>query len=64
MRGGGAETTIHSLIDALLIHGMVVQGSARGAHYGPVSIGTPDDKAVEECRALGDRVAALVEKLS
>ena len=62
--GGGAETTIRALIDALLIHGMVVQGTASGAHYGPVSIGSPDEEALKECQALGDRVAALVEKLT
>lgn len=62
--GGGAETTVRALIDALLIHGMIVQGTASGGHYGPVSVGTPDKEALKECQQLGERVADLVEKLT
>ena len=62
--GGGAETTVLSLIHALLIHGMVVQGTPTGGHYGPVSHGAPDDRAAKECRGLGERVARLAGKLS
>jgi NAD(P)H dehydrogenase (quinone) len=61
--GGGNETTIMSLLEALLIHGMVIQGTAKGGHYGPVAIGAPDERVEEECIALGERVAALVKKL-
>jgi NAD(P)H dehydrogenase (quinone) len=61
--GGGNETTIRSILDALLIHGMVVQGTAAGDHYGPVSIGKPDERASSQCRALGKRVAELAAKL-
>lgn len=61
--GGGNETTIMSIIQALLIHGMVVQGSASGDHYGPVAIGDADDRAKEQCRGLGQSVAALAVKL-
>jgi NAD(P)H dehydrogenase (quinone) len=42
---------------------MVVQGSAAGDHYGPVSIGKPDERASNLCRALGKRVAELAAKL-
>lgn len=59
----GAETTIISLIEALLIHGMVVQGTSGRNHYGAASVGAPDDTAVETCRKLGERVATLVKKL-
>ena len=38
------------VIKALLIHGMIVPGSAEGDHYGPVAIGKPDDRARSECR--------------
>jgi NAD(P)H dehydrogenase (quinone) len=62
--GGGNETTIMSIVQAMLIHGMVVQGTALGDHYGPVAIGAPDDRATEQARALGDRVARLAAKLS
>lgn len=59
----GAETTIVALLEALLIHGMVVQGTSGRNHYGPASVGAPDDTAVETCRKLGERVAKLVKKL-
>ena len=61
--GGGNETTVMDILKALLIHGMVVQGTASGDHYGPVAIGEPDDRAGEECRKLGRQVAALAVKL-
>ncbi len=61
--GGGNETTILSMLGALLIHGMVVQGSASGDHYGPVAIGDADDRAEEQCRKLGESAAALTVKL-
>ena len=62
--GGGYETTIRGILDALLIHGMVVQGTASGAHYGPVAAGAPDEQAKGECRLLGRRVAELAARLS
>ena len=61
--GGGNETTIMDLIKALLIHGMIVPGSAEGDHYGAVAIGEPDDRAKTECRKLGCIVAELTLKL-
>ncbi len=62
--GGGNETTIRGILDAWLIHGMVVQGAAHGDHYGPVSIGKPDDRVKKQCRELGKRVAELAARLS
>ncbi len=61
--GGGNETTILALLEALLIHGMVVQGTATGDHYGPVSIGAPDRRASDQCRAYGQRIATLTKSL-
>jgi NAD(P)H dehydrogenase (quinone) len=60
---GGNETTIISILEAMLIHGMVVQGTAQRDHYGPVAIGKPDERAVGECRKLGANVATLAVKL-
>ncbi|MCJ7562515.1 MAG: flavodoxin domain-containing protein [Thermoplasmata archaeon] len=40
--GGGNETTVLSILESLLIHGMVVCGDSSGDHYGPVSIEEPD----------------------
>ncbi|MBI5191784.1 MAG: NAD(P)H-dependent oxidoreductase [Nitrospirae bacterium] len=62
--GGGNETVIMSIIQAMLVHGMVVQGIPKGDHYGPVSIGAPDERATKQCRLLGERVAKLVKKLA
>lgn len=61
--GGGNETTILSILEAFLIHGMIIQGSSNGDHYGPVSIGKPNKRAERECEELGRRVASLVLKL-
>ncbi|MBN1282825.1 MAG: NAD(P)H-dependent oxidoreductase [Proteobacteria bacterium] len=63
MLGGGNETTVRSLIDALMIHGMVVKGNAGIGHFGPVSIGEPDEKALEECTAYGAEIAELTKRL-
>ena len=59
--GGGNETTIMGILQAMLIHGMVVQGAHVGDHYGPVAVGTPDQRALDECRALGRRMARLMQ---
>ena len=61
--GGGNETTILGILQMMLIHGMIVQGTTLSGHYGPVAIGSPDEKCKEECKALGRRVARLVKKL-
>jgi len=61
--GGGNETTIMAIIQALLIHGMVVQGTSTGDHYGPVAIGAPDERASNLCEEYGKRVASLAVKL-
>lgn len=62
--GGGNETTITDMLNALLIHGMIIQGDPRGGHYGVVSIGAPDARVESECRRMGSRVARLVKRLS
>jgi NAD(P)H dehydrogenase (quinone) len=59
----GAETTIISLIEALFIHGMVVQGTSGANHYDAASVGAPSEKDEDNCRKLGQRVARLVKKL-
>jgi NAD(P)H dehydrogenase (quinone) len=59
----GAETTIISLLESLMIHGMVIQGTSSTNHYGAASVGAPDDKAVEACRKMGERLGKLATKL-
>jgi NAD(P)H dehydrogenase (quinone) len=62
--GGGNETVIIAILEAMLVHGMVVQGAPKGDHYGPVSIGAPDERVMKQCKALGERVANLAKKLA
>lgn len=61
--GGGNETTVCEINNMLLIHGMIVQGDPQGDHYGPVSIGKPDQRVLEQCARRGQRIAALTKKL-
>ncbi len=62
-RGGGAETTVLSILKAMLIHGMIIQGNPEEHHYGVVSVGSPDEEILDACRELGRRVASLVLRL-
>lgn len=62
--GGGNETTIMDILKAFLIHGMIIQGTSEGDHYGPVAIGAPDKRSRSQCKDLGRRVAKIVKKLS
>lgn len=61
--GGGNETTILDILNAMLIHGMIIQGDPSGDHYGAVSVGKPDERAAKQCLRMGSRVARLVKKL-
>lgn len=63
MIGGGNETTILSILQGLLIHGMIVQGVQKGNHYGPVSVGAPDEEARNECVRYGKMIGELVKRL-
>jgi NAD(P)H dehydrogenase (quinone) len=59
----GAETTLLSILEAMLVHGMIVQGRADTKHYGAAAVGSPNKKELESCKALGKRVANLTKKL-
>ena len=61
--GGGNETTILGILEAMLIHGMIIQGDPQGDHYGPVSIGGPDERVTSQCQRLGRKIAELTAKL-
>ncbi|MGB3944634.1 MAG: NAD(P)H-dependent oxidoreductase [Methanothrix sp.] len=60
---GGNETTLLSIIQGMLIHGMVIVGDPleTGGHYGAVAVGAPDAGALIVCRKLGERVAKLAK---
>ncbi|MCK4913562.1 MAG: NAD(P)H-dependent oxidoreductase [Planctomycetes bacterium] len=61
--GGGNETTIMGIIEAMLICGLMVWGDPQGDHYGPVSIGQPDDRVRQQCQRRGQRIAELTKKI-
>lgn len=62
---GGKETTMMSIIQALLIYGMVIVGDPLSAtgHYGVSCVGAPDQGISENAHKLGRRVAELAVKL-
>ena len=62
---GGKETTMMSIMQAMLIYGMVVVGDPMSAtgHYGVACVGAPDRKTTENAFKLGRRVAEIAHKL-
>lgn len=60
---GGGETTILSILEAFLIHGMIVMGESGSYHYGPVSIEKPDKKVIVNCELYGHKIARLTRKI-
>lgn len=61
--GGGNETTILGILEAMLIHGMIIPGEHLGDHYGPVSINSPDQRVESQCVKAGKKIADLTKKL-
>lgn len=61
--GCGHELTNMSIITAMLVAGMIVQGTTKGPHFGPFAVGKPNDKQLAQARDLGVRVAELTKKL-
>jgi len=59
----GAETTLLSIIEAMLVHGMIIQGRAGNKHYGAAAVGKPNEKELKICRELGKRTVKLALKL-
>lgn len=59
----GQETTVISLLEALLIHGMIIQGDTRGTHYGVTSIGKPGDQELKRSQRFGQRYARLLKRI-
>jgi NAD(P)H dehydrogenase (quinone) len=62
---GGKETTIISIMQVMLIYGMVVVGDPMDAtgHYGVACVKSPDERTAANAAKLGKRVAQLVKKL-
>lgn len=63
---GGKETTIFSIIQCMLIYGMIVVGDPMSAtgHYGVACVGAPDEKTKENAHQLGKRVAELCRQMA
>jgi len=62
---GGKETTMLSILQTMLIYGMIIVGDPLDAtgHYGVACAGAPDDATAANAAKLGRRVAQLVKKL-
>jgi NAD(P)H dehydrogenase (quinone) len=62
---GGKETTMMSIIQVMLIYGMVIVGDPMSAtgHFGTACVGAPDSGSLENGMKLGRRVAELAKKL-
>jgi len=62
---GGKETTILSILQVMLIYGMIIVGDPMEAsgHYGVGCVGAPDETVSLDAFKLGARVATLCKKL-
>ena len=62
---GGKETTMMSIIQCMLIYGMIIVGDPMDAsgHYGVGCVGAPDNTAADDGFKLGKRVARLCARL-
>lgn len=62
---GGKEITMLSILQVLLIYGMLVVGDPleSGGHYGAAMAGDPTEKALQDAKLLGVRVAEIVKRL-
>jgi NAD(P)H dehydrogenase (quinone) len=63
---GGKETTMFSIIQAMMIYGMIIVGDPLAAtgHFGTACVGAPDDTTLENGRKLGERVARLTARIN
>ncbi len=59
----GAETTLLSILQAMLVHGMIIQGNSEDQHYGVAAQGKPKPTDLKACEELGARVVMLISQL-
>jgi NAD(P)H dehydrogenase (quinone) len=60
----GQETTVLSILAALLIHGMIIQGDCSGLHYGVTAVGPQQEGSDAELyKRFARRYAALVRRV-
>ena len=62
---GGKETTMMSILQCMMIYGMIIVGDPMSAtgHYGVSCVGAPDKRTEQNAIKLGQRVAELAKKL-
>ena len=62
---GGKETTMFSIIQCMMIYGMIIVGDPMDAsgHYGVGCVQAPDEQATSDGFKLGARVAEVCRKL-
>ena len=60
----GQETTVLSILQALMTHGMIIQGDCRGLHYGATSVGEQPESHLHYYQRFGQRFANLVKRVS
>ena len=65
-QSGGKETTIFSILQTMMIYGMIIVGDPLDAtgHYGVSCVGAPDAQTITNAQKLGKRVAELANKIS
>jgi NAD(P)H dehydrogenase (quinone) len=63
MIGGGGETVCLDILKAFLIHGCLCLGFTRLGHYGPVSIGKPDERVSKEIKEMTNKYAEILNIL-
>jgi NAD(P)H dehydrogenase (quinone) len=63
---GGKETTMMSILQCMLIYGMIIVGDPMSAsgHYGVSCLGQPDTEAAGDAYKLGERVARLCARIN
>lgn len=63
MIGGGGETVCLDILKAFLIHGCLCLGFTKLGHYGPVSIGKPDDRVEREIQEMINKYSEVIAKM-
>lgn len=61
--GCGHELTNMSILTAMLVAGMIIQGTTMGPHFGPFAVGKPTKTDLEKATAYGIKIAELTQKL-
>lgn len=60
----GTETTLLSILQILLIHGMIIQGRSKQEHYSAAAaVGTPNNEESQSCHDFSQRTANLTLNL-